>query len=286
MTVPVRLVAFQGQPGAYSDLACRAFFPGVATLPCESFDAAFAALADGRCDRAMIPIENNEAGRVADVHYLLPAAGLHIVGEHFQPVRHHLLVKPGTRLGDIREVRSHIQALSQCRRTLKGLGLKPVIAPDTAGAAADLAAGADAGIAAIASALAGEIYGLETLRADLQDAGNNTTRFLVLARQPDWTDPDDGVCVTSFVFRVRNVSAALYKALGGFATNGINLTKLESYVDERFVAAQFYAEAENHPQRTGMRLALEELQFFSKELKILGVYPASPFRKAALGGHD
>jgi len=275
----VRIVAFQGQPGANSDLACRSVFPGVTTLPCTTFEDAFAALVEGEADRAMIPIENSVAGRVADVHQLIPHAPVHIVGEYFLRVHHNLMAPPGATLESLREVRSHIQALQQCRTSLRSLGLKAVTHVDTAGAAADIAALADPSVGALAPSLAAEIYGLNILRPNLEDAPNNTTRFLILSRVAQYPEPGEGKSITTIVFRVRNVSAALYKALGGFATNGINLTKLESYmVHGRFVAAQFYLDAEGHPDERPMRMALEELRFFTRELKILGVYPAHPFR--------
>lgn len=276
----IRLVAFQGEPGAYSDLAARSVFPGIATLPCRVFEDAFAAVADGTADRALIPVENSVAGRVADVHHLMPGSGLHIVAEHFQRVNHWLLAPKGASLADVKYVHSHIQALQQCRAALRRHGLEPVAHVDTAGAAAEIARRADPAHAAIASALAAEIYSLDTLLSDIEDAAHNTTRFLVLSRTPQLPDPEDGPCLTTFVFRVRNVPAALYKALGGFATNGVNLSKIESYmIDGRFVAAQFYADAEGHPDQRGMRLALEELSFFTREIRILGTYPASPFRR-------
>jgi prephenate dehydratase len=275
----VRLVAFQGHPGAYSDLACRSVFPGVKTLPCRSFEDAFAAVGEGQADRAMIPIENSVAGRVADVHHLMPSSGLHIVAEHFQRVNHQLLAPPSATLSTVKIVRSHIHALNQCRKLIRELKLQAEVHADTAGAAADVAAHNDPSEAAIASSLAGEIHGLKILKADIEDAAHNTTRFLVLSRVPDVPETGDGTCITTFVFRVRNVPAALYKALGGFATNGVNLTKLESYmVGGHFSATEFYADADGHPDERSMRLALEELKFFTREIKVLGVYPASQFR--------
>ncbi|RMD63567.1 MAG: prephenate dehydratase, partial [Alphaproteobacteria bacterium] len=222
----------------------------------------------------------SNAGRVADIHHLLPESGLHIVAEHFQKVDHQLLAPPEATLETIRTVHSHVQALSQCRRFVRAAGLKPVVHADTAGAAAEVAGRGDPTEAAIASRLAGEIYGLQILKSDIQDAPHNVTRFLVMAADPIHPDPDDGPVVTTFVFRVRSVPAALYKALGGFATNGVNLTKLESYIlDGRFTVAQFYADIEGHPDHRMVRLALEELSFFSREVRILGVYPAHPFRR-------
>nr|WP_245978341.1 prephenate dehydratase [Stella humosa] len=273
-------IAFQGQLGAYSHLACRNARPAFEPLPCGDFDDAFAAVADGQASLGMIPIDNSVAGRVADIHHLMPHSGLHIVGEHFQPVHHHLLAPPGATLSSLRQVRSHIHALPQCRAFLRRHGLEAVVAADTAGAARDVAALGDPSIGAIASSLAGEIYGLVSLAANIEDAANNTTRFVILAREPQVPGPrSGGTIITTFVFRVRSVPAALYKALGGFATNGVNMTKLESYmVQGRFEATQFYADVEGHPEERPLRLALEELQFFSRDLRILGVYPADAYR--------
>jgi len=275
-------IAFQGEPGAYGDLACRTVYPAAATLPCDTFEDTFAAAREGRADLAMIPIDNSVAGRVADIHHLLPDSGLHIIAEHFQRVVHHLLAPKGAAIAGLKTVHSHVHALPQCRKLIKELGLKGVVHADTAGAAADVARRNDPTQAAIASALAGEIYGLVSLRADVADAKNNTTRFLLMQREPVDPDAAAGPIITSFVFRVRSVPAALYKALGGFATNGVNITKLESYIiDDRFTVAQFYADIDGHPDQKSIRLALEELSFFSREVKILGVYPASPFRRGA-----
>ena len=276
---PGRTIAFQGAPGAYSDLACRAARPELATLPCRSFEDTIAAVHEARAALAMIPIENSVAGRVADIHHLLPASGLHIIGEHYQRVNHCLLGLPGARITDITHVHSHIHALNQCRRLLRELGLESVVRIDTAGAAAEIAAAGDPSQAVIASELAGAINGLITLRANIEDAEHNTTRFLIMAKAPLVPHPKSGPVMTSFVFRVRNVPAALYKALGGFATNGLNLTKLESYlVGGRFNAAQFYAEVEGHPDEPRLRLALEELDFFTREVRILGIYPQHSYR--------
>jgi prephenate dehydratase len=279
-------IAFQGQPGAYSDLSCRTVYPGRTTVPCVTFDDAFAAVTDGKADLAMIPVENSVAGRVADVHQLLPGSGLHIIGEHFQRVEHHLLAVKGATLQTLKTVRSHVQALSQCRGTLRRLGLTPVVVADTAGSAREVAERGDPSIGAIASSLAGEIYGLQSLAENIEDAEHNTTRFLIMAREPSWPRLDGGNArgeryITTFIFRVRSVPAALYKALGGFATNSINLTKLESYmVGGHFEAAQFHVDAEGHPDEPSMVHALEELGFFSRKgsLKILGVYRAHPYR--------
>ncbi|GAA0592454.1 prephenate dehydratase [Caenispirillum bisanense] len=283
---PATTIAFQGSPGAYSHLACRAVFPDFTALPCASFEDTFQAVRDGLAKFAMIPVDNSVAGRVADIHHLLPRSGMHIIGEHYQPVNHHLLAVPGATLADIKVVRSHVHALGQCRKVIRELGIRPVVAADTAGSAAEVAERGDKSIAAIASELAAETYGLVSLRANIEDETHNTTRFLIMAEEAV-TPPRDSVVpsVTTFMFRVRNVPAALYKAMGGFATNGVNMTKLESYiVDGHFVAAQFLAEVEGHPEDRNVRLAFEELQFFSREVKILGVYPAHPYRFEARAG--
>jgi prephenate dehydratase len=277
--VPTALrIVFQGKPGAYSHLACQQVFPDFAPLPVDAFEDAFAAVREGSAERAMIPIENSVAGRVADIHHLMPHGGLHIIGEHFLRVNHHLLAVPGARLEDIREVHSHIQALQQCRRLLREQGLTPKVHADTAGAAAQVAQDGRPDQAAIASRLAADIYGLAVLRSDIEDAVHNTTRFVILARDPLEVAHDAGPVITSFIFRVRNVPAALYKALGGFATNGVNMLKLESYVDAEFNQAQFYAEILGHPAQRPVSNAFEELVFFSHGVERLGVYPAHPFR--------
>ncbi len=279
MSDPDNTIAFQGAPGAYSDLACRAARPEMATLPCRAFEDAFAAVHDGKAALAMIPIENSVAGRVADIHHLLPQSGLHIIGEHFQRVNHHLLGIKGAEIGDVTHVHSHVHALNQCRNLIRELGVEPVVSVDTAGAAAEVAQKGDKTQAAIASELAGELDGLASLKADIEDAEHNTTRFLIMAREPAAPDPKAGLIITSLVFRVRNVPAALYKAMGGFATNAVNMTKLESYlVGGNFSAAQFYADVEGCPAHKNVALALEELEFHTREVKILGVYPAHPFR--------
>ncbi len=284
---PKRTITFQGLPGAYSDLACRHVYPEMATLPTPSFEETFAAVEEGRAALAMIPIENSVAGRVADIHQLMPHASLHIIAEHFQRVNHHLLAPKGASIEGLRTLRSHVHALFQCRNLIRELGLEVVIHADTAGAAAEVAQRNDPGEAAIASHLAAEIYGLQSLKANIEDAEHNTTRFIVLAREAIDPDPDRGLVITSFLFRVRNIPAALYKALGGFATNGVNMTKLESYmVEGNFASTQFYAEVEGHPEQQALRLALEELGFFSQEVKVLGVYPAHPFRTGGEPGRD
>ncbi len=278
MSVTKRIV-FQGEPGANSHLASREAYPDHEPVACATFEDAFAAIGSGDADLGMIPIENSVAGRVADIHHLMPQSGLHIVAEHFMPVRHQLLAPRGATLADIRTVESHVHALGQCRKVIRSLGIKPVVAADTAGSAREVAESADRTRAAIASRLAAEIYGLEVLAQDIEDETHNTTRFIVLSRDARWASSDQGPVITTFVFRVRNVPAALYKALGGFATNGVNMSKLESYMLEgNFFATQFYADIEGHPENRNLVFAFEELAFYSKEMKILGVYPAHSFR--------
>ena len=272
-------IAFQGRPGAYSHLACRDYFPDLRALATRAFEDTLAAVRDRRARYAMIPVENSLAGRVADIHRLMPESGLHIVGEHFARVNHHLLAPEGATLKTIKRVHSHVHALGQCRDFLRRHELEPVVHADTAGAAADIAAAGDPAEAAIASKLAGEVYGLNSLGANIEDAEHNTTRFLVLARSPLRRRRDATPVITTFVFRVRNVPAALFKALGGFATNGVNMTKLESYMlGGDFFATQFYADIEGDPRDRDVRLALEELDFFTREVRLLGTYPADPFR--------
>ena len=281
MTKPKK-IAFQGEPGANSHIAIAEAHPDAEPMPCATFEDALAAIASGEADLGMIPIENSVAGRVADIHHLLPASGLFIVGEWFLPIRHQLMAPRGAKLADIKTVESHVHALGQCRRIIRKLGLKPVVAADTAGSARDIAERGDKRSAAIASRLAAKIYGLDILAEDVEDETHNTTRFVVLAREANWAKPESGPLVTTFVFRVRNLPAALYKAMGGFATNGVNMTKLESYmVGGAFAATQFYADVEAHPEDRPLALALEELVFFSREVKILGVYHAHPLRIAA-----
>ncbi|MGE0741252.1 MAG: prephenate dehydratase [Hyphomonadaceae bacterium] len=273
-------ISFQGEPGANSHIAAREAYPDFEPLPCPSFEDAFAAVSEGQAQYAMIPVENSVAGRVADVHHLIPESGLYIVGEHFVPIRHQLLGLKGAKLDALTHVRSHPQALGQCRRLLRQMGVEAVKTADTAGAAREIAELGDPKVGALASALAAEIYGLDVLRPDIADAAHNTTRFLVFAREPDDAEYGSGPCMTSFVFRVRNVPAALYKALGGFATNGVNMTKLESYIEGGlFSAAMFFSEVEGHPEERPVKLAMEELAFFSSSLKVLGVYPAAAYRR-------
>jgi prephenate dehydratase len=275
-------IAFQGEPGANSHIACNEAYPGHEPLPCPTFEDAFAAVRGGRAKLAMIPIDNSIAGRVADIHHLMPRSGLHIVGEWFLPVQHQLMAPRGATLRTIRTVESHVHALGQCRRIIRKLGIKAVVAADTAGAAREVAEAGDISRAALATGLAAKIYGLQILKKDVADAKHNTTRFVVLARKPKWASRKERHVVTTFVFEVRNIPAALYKALGGFATNGINMTKLESYmVNGSFAATQFYADVQGHPKDRALELALEELEFVSRpnSLKILGVYPGHRFRE-------
>jgi prephenate dehydratase len=272
-------IAYQGEPGANSDLACHEMFPELESVPCATFEDAFEAVTTRAAELAMIPVENSIAGRVADIHGLLPDSGLYIVAEHFLPIHFHLLAIPGTALEDITIVRSHVHALGQCRRIIRSHGWTAQVADDTAGAAREVMERGERHIAALAPQRAAELYGLDLLATDVEDEHHNTTRFIVLARDPQAFLPDDGPMVTSFVFQVRNVPAALYKALGGFATNGVNMTKLESYqLGGTFFATRFYADVEGHPKDSGLSLALEELAFFSVHLRIIGTYPASPFR--------
>ncbi len=274
-----RFIAYQGEPGANSHIACVDNYPDMEPLPCATFEDAFAALQDGSAHLGMIPIENSIAGRVADIHALLPASGLHIVGETFLPIHFQLLAVQGARIEELRTVHSHVHALGQCRNIIRRHALKPVVASDTAGSAREVAEWGDRSRASLATRLAGQIYGLQSLVSDVEDETNNTTRFVVLSKEARWAPQGNGPVVTTFVFRVRNVPAALYKALGGFATNGVNMTKLESYMEGgEFAATQFLSDVDGHPDDPPVKRALEELEFFSRELRILGVYPAHPFR--------
>ncbi|MFO1143133.1 MAG: prephenate dehydratase [Amaricoccus sp.] len=271
------MIAFQGNPGAYSHQACVEAFPGLEGLACESFEAAIAAVRDGRADLAMLPVENSTYGRIADIHHLLPESGLHIIGEHFVRVHANLLALPGTKLAEVRTALSQAPLLGQVRGFLRAQGIKPVVGADTAGSAAAIAAQDDRSAAALASELAAEIYGLEVLARHVEDQHNNTTRFLVMAPEP--RPAPIGGAITTFVFRVRNIPAALYKAMGGFATNGVNMTKLESYMlDGLFTATQFYADIEGHPDEPRVRRAMDELSYFTTHLQVLGVYTRSAVR--------
>jgi prephenate dehydratase len=272
-------VAFQGEPGAYANLAAREALPHAMAIPRPTFEDAIAAVREGEADLAIIPVENSLHGRIADIHHLLPEAGLYIVGEHFHRVRHQLLGVKGAALSGVKTVLSQAPALGQCRKIIRDMKLTAQNWHDTAGSARHVAELNDASVAAIASSLAAEIYGLEILKPDVEDESHNMTRFLIMAPEPDDAPADDGPVVTTFIFRVRNVPAALYKAMGGFATNGVNMTKLESYqLGGSFNATQFYADIEGHPETRNVRLALEELRFFTSKLTVLGVYPAHPFR--------
>jgi prephenate dehydratase len=278
-----KTIVFQGELGANSHIACREAYPRYEPIPCPTFEDAFAAVASGKADLGMIPIENSVAGRVSDIHHLMPTAQLHIVAEHFLPIRNQLMAPRGATLKGLETVESHIMALGQCRKYIRKLGIKAVVAADTAGAAKDVAEAGDPRRAAIASTLAAEIYGLDILARNIEDESHSTTRFIVLSRDDKRARRGDGTMITTFVFQVRNIPAALYKAMGGFATNRVNMTKLESYMIEgNFFATQFYADVEGHPDDPNLKLALEELAFFSKELTVLGVYPAHPLR-AKLG---
>ena len=273
-------IAFQGELGANSHEACSTFFPDHEPVPHPSFEDAFEAVKSGDCQLGMIPVENSIAGRVADVHHLLPSSGLKIIGERFKPIHFQLMVNPGVKLEQVTTAVSMPIALGQCRKSLRRLKLKTQGSGDTAAAAKELSENPDPTKAAVSPALAAELYGLEILVRDIEDEHNNTTRFLVMTADkspppPPFTQP----CVTSFIFRVKNLPAALYKALGGFATNGVNMTKLESYMENGlFTATFFYAEVDGRPEDIGLARAFEELQFFSERFEILGVYPADPFR--------
>ncbi|HEY1613568.1 MAG TPA: prephenate dehydratase [Rhizomicrobium sp.] len=281
----VRRVAFQGEPGAYANLAAREALPDVLAIPRPTFEDAIAAVRDGETDLAIIPVENSLHGRIADIHHLLPEAGLHIVGEQFHRVRHQLLGLKGATLDGIKTVFSQAPALGQCRKIIRDMKLVAQNWHDTAGSARHIAELRDPSAAAIASSLAAEIYGLEILKEDVEDECHNMTRFLIMAREAKDPCAGSGAVITTFIFRVRNVPAALYKGLGGFATNGVNMTKLESYqLGGSFNATQFYADIEGHPEDRNVRLALEELQFFTTRLTILGVYPAHPFRNTMPSG--
>ena len=276
-------IAYQGEPGAYSHAACREARPELDPLPCPTFEEAFEIVESGGAACAMIPVDNSLGGRVAPVHYLLRDSTLHIVAEHFHRVRHCLLSLPGADPGALRLVKSHPHALLQCRERIRDLGLEPVESFDTAGAAREIVEEGDPAVAAIASRTAGETHSLDMVREGFEDHPNNVTRFVVMSREPVKVDPGAGPCVTAYVFEVKSVPAALYKGLGGFATNGVNLSKIESYLDASFSVAEFYIEFEGHPDTPGARNAIEELGFFSTTLKRLGTWPAAPFRQGGNG---
>jgi prephenate dehydratase len=276
-----KTIAFQGMAGAYSDLACRKVYPELETVPSVSFEAAFQAVREKMADLAMIPVDNTLAGRVADVHYLIPSGELHIIGEHFQLIRHCLLGLPGAKLKDLTDVHSHVHAIPQCKKIIEELKLVRHTVADTAKGASDIKKWGDKTQAAIGSELAANIYGLEILKKDVQDAAHNTTRFLIFSRENDMPEFEEGKSyLTSFTFEVRNIPAALYKAMGGFATNGVQMVKLESYVDKDFNVARFYADVEGHIDERSLQLAFEELRFFAKRVDILGTYPAHIFRSS------
>ncbi|MFC6695877.1 prephenate dehydratase [Nocardioides daphniae] len=278
-TEKTRRIAYQGEPGANSHIVCAQHYPDHEAVPCASFEDVFAAVESGDADLAMIPIDNSLAGRVADIHHFLPASSLHIIAEHFLRITFNLMALPGADEAGVRTIHSHVHALGQCRKVIKELGATPVISGDTAGAAREVAESGDTSQAALAPPLAAEIYGLDVLRTEVEDEDHNTTRFVVLSRDYVKAPQGNGPVVTSFIFNVRNLPAALYKALGGFATNSVNMTKLESYmVGGGFTATQFLAEVDGHPDDTGLARALEELAFFTTEIKVLGVYPAAPER--------
>ena len=268
-------IAFQGEPGAFSHAATNNVFPGEEAIGCVTFEETIAAVQTGKADFAVVPVENSIYGRITDIHHLLPDSGLYIVGETYLRVEMTLLGVPGATLADIKSVQSLSVALGQCRKFIAEHGLRTVSGVDTAGSAREISQKADKSVAAIASRLAGELYGLQVLAENIEDAAHNTTRFLVLSRDKAEAAPGPAV-KTTFVFRVRNVPAALYKAMGGFATNGVNMTKLESYmVGGAFTATQFYADIEGHPSDIGVQHAFEELGFFTDHFLVLGVYPAA-----------
>lgn len=275
-----KIIAFQGEHGAFSEIACKKLYPSYTTLPCPLFEDLFSAVESGKAEYAMTPIDNSVAGRVADVHHLLPQSNLFIVGEFFLRIEQHLLAPKGATLTTVKEVRSHVHALGQCRKFIREMKLTPVVHADTAGAAADVAKLNDVSVGAIGSELAAKTYGLQILKRNIEDNNHNTTRFVVLAKKPLPVKPRAKKIITSYLFSTKSVPAALYKAIGGFATNGINITKLESYLTGgHFQIAQFFMDVEGHPSETAMKNAREELDFFSKEVRVLGTYRADPFRK-------
>ena len=284
---PDTTIAYQGEPGANSHIACEDVYPGWTPLPCPTFEDAFAAIQGGEAALGMIPIENSIAGRVADIHHMMPNSGLHIIGEYFLPIRFQLLGLKGATLAGLKSVHSHVHALGQCRKIIRRLKLAAHVAGDTAGSAREVAEWGDPSKASLATSLAGKIYGLDTLAQNVEDEDHNRTRFVVLSKTPKWAEAGAAPLVTTFVFRVRNVPAALYKGLGGFATNGVNMTKLESYmVDGEFSATMFLADVDGHPDDPALKRALEELEFFSREVRILGVYPAHEFRTETQKGAE
>jgi len=277
-------IAYQGERGSNSHIACREVYPQYDAVACRTFEDVIAIVESGEAQLAMIPVENTIAGRVGDIHHLLPATSLHMIGEHFMRIKFQLMGPKGSKVEDVERAYSHVMALGQCRNYLRSHGITAVTAADTAGAARRVAESADPKIAAIAPALAAQEYDLEILAWDIEDASHNTTRFVIMSPEPLDLDHEDGPAVTAFIFQVRNIPSSLYKAMGGFATNGVNMTKLESYqIEGSFSATQFYAEIEGHPDQRSVQLALEELGFFSSSLKILGVYPRHPAREGFTG---
>ena len=272
-----RTIAFQGALGANSHIAISEVYPDYVPVPCTTFDDAFQAVKSGRASLGMIPIDNSLAGRVADIHHLLPESGLFIIGEHYLPVHHQLAAPHGASLKTIKRVYSHVHALAQCRKIIRELGLKAIVHADTAGAAAEIAERGDPEEAVLTTMLAVRTYGLKLLRRNVEDGRGNTTRFIIMSRQRQDAAPGLRQSKMSLVFSVRSIPAALYKALGGFATNGVNVVKLESYLIGNFTVAQFYAEIEGHPDDANVVLALEELKHFSSFFKVLGVYPKAKF---------
>ena len=280
MKKTAKMIVFQGEKGAHSHMACLRHFPKWDAMPAPTFEEALEKVARGDAERAILPIENTIAGRVADLHHLLPETNLFVVGEHFLEIRHYLLARKEAKLSDLRTAHSHPMALGQCRRAIRKLGLTPIVEADTAGAAKAIGESAEISRAAIASSLAAEIYNLKILKKDMEDLARNTTRFLLFAKERQDAPLSEAHPITSLLFRVRNVPAALYKALGGFATNGVNMTRLEScQIAGEFAAAQFYADIEGHADAPAVKRALEELRFYSAHVRLLGTYAADPFRR-------
>ena len=279
-TSPSNTISFQGELGAYSHMACQAKYPGMNVMACASFDDALEAVQKGHARLAMIPIENSTAGRVADIHMLLPGSGLYIIGEHFETIRHCLLASKDVTDTDLKHVMSHVQALSQCKNSLRAMDLTPHTSADTAGSAKNIAEQNLRDTAAVASALAADVYDLRIVKADIQDEGNNTTRFVILSQTENDVSTLSGDMMTSFTFEVKNVPAALYKALGGFATNAVNMTKLESYYEsDSFTATEFYADIMGYEGLETVRRAMEELRFQTKHVRMLGTYPSARKRR-------
>ena len=273
-------IIYQGEPGSNSHAACREIYPDFEAISCPTFEDCFSILSKGEATFGMIPIENSVAGRVADIHHLLPQSSLHIIGEHFLPIHFNLVAPRGATIEGLKTVQSHIMALGQCRKIIRKLGLETIVGADTAGSARQIAEIGDLSTAALAPKMAAESNNLEILAENVEDEPHNMTRFVILSTKANNVSTLKEPLITSFIFRVRNVPAALYKALGGFATNNVNMTKLESYqLDGKFFATQFYADVDGHPDERSLKLAFEELNFFSEEVRILGVYPASPHRE-------